>query len=246
MELTSYVALSYLTAQSRALDVTAANLANTGTPGFKAERMLFSDWLGPQRGTDGSHGRGPVAFVQDRASYRDRATGPLSHTGNPLDLAIAGDGFFTVDTPRGPRLTRAGRFSPTPDGRLTNGEGNALLDTAGAPIRLAAADTQLKVTADGTLASENGPIARIGVVQPDDPMRMRAEGSTNLRADAATTPVDAPRIVQGAVEDSNVQPVLEMTRMMAGLRQFQFASQLVQSEGERRQSAIDKLTQRKV
>ena len=245
MELPSTVALSFMTAQTRALDVTATNLANSGTAGFKAGRVLFSDWLARQNGTDGSRGRGPVAYVQDRATYRDQAPGTLTHTGNPLDLAIAGDGFFTVDTPRGPRLTRAGRFTPQPDGTIADDAGAALLDTAGQRLRLSAADVTLTVTADGALSSENGRIGRIGVVQPGDAMRMQAEGSTDLRSDSATDAVEQPRIVQGALEDSNVHPVIEMTRMMAGLRSFQFAAQFVEAEAGRVQSAIDKITQRK-
>lgn len=245
MELTSYVALSYLTAQQRSLDVTANNLANSGTSGFKAERTLFSDWLASQHGTDGSHGTKPVAFVQDRATYRNLAEGPVQHTGNPLDLAITGDGFFTVQTANGPRLTRAGRFSPQQDGKIADGAGNALLDTTGQPLRLSPADSQLTVTADGSIESENGRIGRIGVVQPADTAKMQAEGSTTLRADSATAAVVQPQIVQGAVEDSNVQPIMEMTRMMSGLRSFEFVSQLVQKESDREQSAIDKLTQTK-
>lgn len=245
MELTSYVALSYLGAQQRALEVTAVNLANASTPGFKAERVLFADWLSNQAGTDGSRGKQPVAFVQDRATYRDQAPGALQHTGNPLDLAIGGDGFFTVDTPRGPRLTRAGRFTPQPDGKLTDGAGNALLDTAGQPIRLSPADINLRVSADGTIGSENGSIGRVGIVLPADTARMQAEGGATLRADSPTAPVDQPRVIQGAIEDSNVQPVIEMTRMMASLRSFQFTTQLVEAEAQRQQSAIDKLTQTK-
>ena len=242
MELPSTIALSYVMAQTRAMDVTAANLANAGTPGFKAGHMLFSDWLGHNQGTSGAE---RPAYVQDRATWRDNAPGTLSHTGNPLDLAIGGDGFFTVDTPRGPRLTRAGRFTPQPDGTVTDSAGGALLDTAGQPIRLGPADTVLTVSADGSLQSENGPIGRIGVVQPDDATRLQPEGATVFRADIATTAVAQPHIVQGAVEESNVQPVVEMARMMSGLRAFQFASQFIDSESTRLQGAIDKLTQQK-
>ena len=245
MELPSYVALSYLTAQSRALEVHAGNLANAGTAGFKTERVLFSDWLGRQNGVEGPMGARPVAFVQDRATYRDQAPGPLQQTGNPLDLAITGDGYFTVDTARGPRLTRAGRFAPQPDGTLADHEGNALMDTAGQKIRLSAADINLSINADGSIESENGRIGRVGVVQPEDPGRMQTEGTTMLRSDSPTTPVEQPRLVQGSLEDSNVQPVLEMTRMMSGLRSFQFAAQFVEGEATRQQTAIDKITQRK-
>jgi flagellar basal-body rod protein FlgF len=245
MELTSYVALSYLAAKQRSLDVTAANLANAGTSGFKAERVLFSDWLDPQRGTDGSRGRQPVAFVQDRATWREVAEGSLQQTGNPLDLAINGDGFFTVDTPRGPRLTRAGRFAPQTDGTVADGQGNALLDVTGQKLRLSPADLTLTVTANGELSSENGIIGRIGVVQPADLARLQAEGATTLKADTPTSPVAQPKIVQGALEDSNVQPIMEMTRMMDGMRSFQLTAQMLEQEGQRMQSAIDKLSQQK-
>src|ERR1700712_2019388 len=118
MEMPSYIALSRLVAQSRALEVTATNMANANTPGFKAGRVLFSDWLSRQTGADSPRGGRVVAFVQDRATYRDQQAGPLQATGNPFDVAISGEGYFSVETPRGPRLTRAGRFTPMPDGRL--------------------------------------------------------------------------------------------------------------------------------
>ncbi len=242
MELTTNVALSRLIAQQRALDVTANNLANANTPGFKAERVVFSDWLSQQSGTDSPRGGAKVAFTQDRATYREQQAGPVQHTGNQLDLAVDGNGYFTVDTPRGPRLTRAGRFTPMPDGRLGDADGNALLDRVGQPVRLSAADTNITITADGNISSQNGSLGQIGLVQPDDPNRMTAEGARTLRADGPTTPVAQPQIIQGAVEDSNVQPVMEMTRMMNDLRQFQFTSQLVQGEADRMQSAMDKIS----
>jgi flagellar basal-body rod protein FlgF len=245
MELTTYVALSYLSAKQRQLDVTAANLANSGTSGFKAERVLFSDWLGKQQGTDGSRGSKPVSFVQDRATWREKDEGPLQQTGNPLDLAINGEGFFTVDTPRGPRLTRAGRFVPQTDGTIVDGKGNALLDSAGQRMRLSPADLTITVTPDGQVSSENGPIGRVGIVQPADMLKLQAEGSTTYRADTPTNPVAQPKIVQGALEDSNVQPIVEMTNMMDGLRNFQLTAQMVEQEGQRLQSAIDKLSQQK-
>src|SRR5262249_37174958 len=102
-------------------------------------------------------------------------------------------------------------------------------------------DTQVAIAGDGTVSSENGQLGKIGIVRPTDPMRMTAEGSTLFRADTPTVPVPAPGIVQGAVEDANVQPVLEVTRMMDGLRQFQFVSQFIQAEAERQQSVIDKV-----
>lgn len=241
MEMPTYVALSRLDAQSRALDVVADNVANANTPGFKATHTLFSDWLDVQRRTEAPPGGQVVAFTQDRATYRDARQGPITQTGNPFDLAIGGEGYFTVNTPRGPRLTRAGRFGPTPDGTLADPEGNPVLDVQGKPIRLAANDTRVTITADGTVSTANGPVGKIGVVKPDDPNRLQAEGGRLLLADTPMRPVAAPALVQGAVEDSNVQPIVEITRMMALLREFQFTSQFVQGEADREQKAVDTL-----
>ena len=117
MNLASNVAVSRLVAAQRAMDVTAQNLANADTPGYKAAHVLFADWLSRQ---GGSTGEASVAYVQDRATWRDQAAGTLTHTANPFDLALAGNGYFTVATPNGPRLTRDGQFGLMPDGGLAD------------------------------------------------------------------------------------------------------------------------------
>lgn len=245
MDTATYVATSRLVAQQRAMDVLGDNIANAGTPGFKAERVLFSDWLARQQGGQPPRGGRTIAYTQDRATYRELEPGSVSHTGNPLDIAITGDGFFTVGAAQGPRLTRAGRFGLMPDGTIADGAGNALLDTNGKPLKVAQADTRITIAGDGTISSENGQIGKIGIVKPADPMRLQAEGGRLARADTPTSPIAAPKIVQGAVEESNVQPITEMTRMMTGLREFQFVSQFVQGESDREQSAIDKILTRR-
>lgn len=239
MENASLIALSRLIAEQRAMDVTAGNLANAGTPGYRAERTVFADWLLRQHLGTEPRGGGPLAFTQDRATYREPAEGTLTHTGNPLDLALSGEGFFTVQTANGPRLTRAGRFTLGANGGITDESGNALLDISGQKMQITPTDTRLSVAGDGTLSSENGRIGRIGIVVPTDPYRMTAEGSRLFRADAPTRPVTAPKLVQGAVEESNVQPIAELTRMMATERDFQFVTQFVEAEDTRRQTAID-------
>jgi len=245
MDNATNVALSRLVAQTRAMDVTAGNLANATTPGYRAERMLFSDWLSRQGGGAGP-GSGTIVYTQDRASYRDRQSGQLSHTGNPLDLAIAGEGFFTVLGADGPRLTRAGHFELGRDGSVVDQQGNALLDAAGKKLQIATADTRITVAGDGTVSSENGQIGRLGIVTAGDPNKLQAEGSRLLNAaSTATSPAAAARIVQGAVEESNVQPTLEVSRMMNEVRTFQMVSQFVQTEADRQQAAIDHITQKR-
>ena len=242
MDNVTSIALSRLVAQQRANDVSATNLANAATPGFHAERMVFSDWLVRARGT-AAPGNAIIAFTQDRATYRDTQTGPLQHTANPLDLAIGGDGYFSVQTPNGVRLTRAGHFSTSSTGDIVDGQGNALLAATGGHLRLGPTDHDITVAGDGTLATNNGQIGRIGIVKPDNDQTLRAEGGQLSSAGMPTNPVATPKLIQGAIEGSNIQPTLELTRMMSDLREFQFTSELVQAEADRQRSAIDKLTQ---
>jgi len=244
MELSTYIATSRLVAQSHAMDVIANNIANADTPGFKASRVLFSDWLSRQTGARTPAGGQTLAYTQDRATWLDMRPGTLQQTGNPLDLALGGNGFFTVQTGNGLRLTRAGRFGLLPDGTVADSAGNPLLDTAGRPIQIdTTTDTGLAIASDGTISSRAGVVGRIAVVRPQDPMRLKAEGSQLFAANTPILAVSTPRIVQGALEESNIQPVKELTRMMNDSQQFQFVVQFVQAEDTRRQSAIDKIAQ---
>ncbi|HUB13901.1 MAG TPA: flagellar hook-basal body complex protein [Acetobacteraceae bacterium] len=241
MDLASSIATSRLVAQQRALDVIAGNLANANTPGYKAEHVLFSDWLSRQSGGTTPPGGNPIAYTQDRATWREQRPGTVTHTGNPFDLAVTGTGFFTVNTANGPRLTRDGRFGLMPSGTIADAAGNPVLDTNGQPIQLAPTDTQVTIAGDGTVSSENGQLGKIGIVQPADPALLAAEGGTLFRSGSPTTPVAAPALEQGAVEDSNVQPVLEVTRMIDQERSFEFTTQMLQAESDRQQNAIQKL-----
>ena len=173
MDTISAVALSRLVAQQRATDVAATNMANAATPGYRAERVVFSDWLSK---TPGAGPGQTVAYTQDRATYRDPQPGPLQHSGNPLDLAITGDGYFSVRTENGVRLTRAGHFMLNNTGNIVDPSGNTLLNAAGQPLQLAPTDSALTVSGNGALSSANGTIGRIGVVRPTNPQALQAEG----------------------------------------------------------------------
>ena len=216
------------------------NLANINTPGFQASRVQFSDWLHAQKPGAALPGEPRVAYTQDRATWRDAQPGTLTQTGNPFDLALRNGGYFTVDTDRGPRLTRDGRFAPLPNGMIGDAAGNPLLDVNGKPLQIGPNDTQIAITGDGVISSENGQLGKIGVVTPADPYRLRAEGGTLLRADTPTTQSAQPNVVQGVIEGSNVPPVLEVTRLMNDMRDYQFTTQLIQAEDDRIQSTIDK------
>ncbi|MCU0886436.1 MAG: flagellar hook basal-body protein [Rubritepida sp.] len=246
MDSPGYIILSRLTAQLRATQVSAHNLANADTPGFRASRPVFAEHVAQQGRVEGPRAGRSVGYAWDRATWREDAPGPITRTGNPLDIAISGEGWFTVETPRGERYTRAGRFALGQDGRLLDHHGHAVLNANGLPIAFAPNDTRIEILGDGTIRSENGVIGRIRVVRFEDEQAMRAEGD-RLFDPAGQDPEDVPRpqVIQGAVEGSNVQSVVELTRMMAELREFQLATQFIDRETERQQAAIERLLRRR-
>lgn len=243
MENTTYIALSRLDTQQRTMDVIANNIANANTDGFKAQRVLFSDYLSQQHGVSAPTGGSTLDYTQDRATYLDQKDGTLTQTGNPLDVALSGPGFFTVSTPAGPRLTRSGRFGLMSDGRITDSSGNAVLDTSGNPLQLSPSDTNIRISGNGTITTENGAVGQLGVVTVNDTNQLVPEGGKLYRATAGTTVATQPKVTQGMVETSNVQPINELTQMIQTQRDFQFVSQFVESENQRQQSAIDKIVQ---
>ena len=236
-----YIALSRLIAQQRAIDVRAGNIANANTPGFKAESVVFSDYLVQQSGVKTPPGGRTIQMVQDRATYRDFGEGQIQKTGNPLDLALQGDGFFVVSTPNGARYTRAGRFSLSQLGQIVDIGGNPLLGTDGRPISVPPESGPLMVDGDGSISSDDNPIGKFRVVQFDDKQSIKAEGTSLFNTDQPARTMQQPEIMQGSIENANVQSIVELTSMMGEMREFEFASQFVDGEAQREQNAIDRI-----
>ncbi|MCS6892025.1 MAG: flagellar basal-body rod protein FlgF [Rhodovarius sp.] len=246
MDSPGYIILSRLSAQMRAQAVTAHNIANADTPGFRLSRPIQAEYPRLQRAVLPIPGGQRVGYAWDRATWRDDRPGPITRTGNPLDVAIEGEGFFALETPRGERYSRAGRFTIGADGRLVDHAGHPVLNEAGQPIAIGPNDTRVEIRGDGTILSENGPIGRLRVVRFADPQALRAEGDRLFdAAGQPPEPLARPSLIQGAVEGSNVQPVLELTRMLAELREFQLATQFLEREGERLSSVIERLLRRR-
>ncbi|MBS1076016.1 flagellar basal-body rod protein FlgF [Gluconobacter sp. Dm-73] len=243
MENSTYIALSRMDAQQRAMSVVADNMSNASTVGYKRENVLFSDFLSHQHGSKQAEGADTESYTQDRATYRDFQQGDMQSTGNPLDLALGGEGYFQVRTANGVRLTRAGRFEEQQDGAVVDESGNALLDRDGQPIVIPQTDHRITISADGVISTETGEQGQIGIVTAQDDNKLQAEGSRLLRTEQPTTAVERPNIVQGMVEGSNVQMMTEVTKMMQIQRNFQFMAQFVDAEATRQKNAIDKIVQ---
>jgi flagellar basal-body rod protein FlgF len=239
MENASYVALSRQATLRREMDLVANNLANMNTTAYKGESMLFVEHL---RDTDSD--LGDIAFVQDLGVVRDLDEGGMHATGNPLDLAISGDGYFSVETEAGEeRYTRDGSFHLDRDGRIVNSSGMPVLDRNGQPVTLPPRTETIEVSRDGTVSTETGVVGRLRVTAFENQQALRKEAGKLFVAggDANAAPADEAVVQQGMLEGSNVQGVVEMTRMMDLVRSYQMANQLSQSEHERQRRAIQSL-----
>ncbi|WP_137177114.1 flagellar hook-basal body complex protein [Roseomonas sp. AR75] len=248
MDSPGYIVLSRLIAAQRATSVTAHNIANADTPGFRALRPVFGTVLERQMGAEAPRGGRDMAYAQDRATWRDGTAAPLAQTGNPLDAALSDqEAFFAVETPRGERYTRAGRFTLDGQGRVVDADGARVLGAGGQPLQLEPNVARIEIRGDGTVVTENGPAGQLRVVRFENQQRLQAEGDRNFAApdDMAPQPVAQPGVVQGAVEGSNVRPVMELTRLTDDMRQFQFVAQMAEREGERLGSAVDRILKRR-
>ncbi|MBI3451775.1 MAG: flagellar hook-basal body complex protein [Rhodospirillales bacterium] len=199
---------------------------------------------GPKLGTPGVGNAGAsVSFVEEIGTLRDTSSGSLRQTGNPLDLAINGPGYFVVEGATGPRYTRDGHFRTDANGRLITNEGLAVLDESSRPITIRPGETRIEITRSGRVMTESGEAGRIRLVGFTNEQSLRKIGTGLYASDADPIPADPKTdIRQGMVEDSNVQPVVEMTRMIEVLRRYQSAQRMIENEDERARRAIEKLT----
>lgn len=238
MENLSYISLSRQKALRSMMDVTANNMANMNTPGFKSQNMMFSEYLGKAQ-EDGHK----VSLVKEAGSYRDLQQGTLSQTSNNLDFAIQGDGYFVVKGAEGFNYTRAGTFSLNSKGEIVDKLGHTVVGDNGSPLTVPTNAMHITMTENGTLNSERGSIGKLKLVTFADPQTLVPIGDNLLTANnAAEMPVDKPHIVQGMLETSNVQPILEMNKMIEILRMYQATQNVMNNDHDMTRSMIQKLT----
>lgn len=240
METTTYIALSSQGALRREMDAIAHNLANMNTTGFKGEHMMFVDHVQRSRSADFIADQ-RLSFVRDVASFTDTTEGPIEQTGNTLDAAIHGDGYFAVQTPDGEQYTRSGNFRLDNGGQLVTQDGLPVLSNAGVPITFAPEDTTITISGDGTVSTENGTLGKLRIVTFDNNQDLQNTGSGLYST--TQQPVDNlnPEVVQGALEKSNIQAILEMTRMIEVNREYTQAQKLLDSEDERIRKMVREL-----
>ncbi len=241
MENTSFVTLSRLTTLRREMSVIANNLANMNTTGFKGEKMMFVEHLVRSRDENGILGE-KIAYVRDVATVRDLSEGPLKATENPLDVAIHGEGYFVVETPNGDRYTRNGNFTLDTDGQLVTLQGDPVLSDTGQPFYFTPQDRNIEIARDGTITTDAGELGRLQVVQFENPRQLKEVSGGLYDTEATPTPVDEPNVVQSMLEGSNVEPIVEMTRMIDVQRSYKSVQKLVESEHDRIKKMVGELT----
>lgn len=235
MDTTTYATLGRQSGLMREMQVVANNIANLSTTGFRREGVVFAEHI--RRLEDAP------SLSMARASGRqiDLTQAGMSETGGSWDFAIQGSGFFLIETPQGQQLTRAGSFTPSAEGELVTPDGHRLLDEGGAPVFVPPDARTTALAQDGTLAADGVPIARIGLWQPTDPNALLHQAGTLYSAPSGVEPAEGAVLFQGFVEDSNVNPVSEIARMIEVQRAYEMGQKLLERDDERVRSVIQTL-----
>lgn len=228
--------LSRQTGLMARMQMVANNIANANTTGFRTEGMMFSEFirtLGP--------GEPSLSMAAARVRMTGLAQGALARTGGDFDLAIEGEGFFLILAPDGERLTRAGAFAPDADGNLVTTQGWPVLDAGGAPLFVPAGTGTVGIASDGTISADGQPVGQIGLVLPADTGAMTRLDGVTFRTDDGLEPANNARILQGFLESSNVDPVLELARMIEVQRAYEMGQSFLEREDERIRNVIQTL-----
>lgn len=240
MSNTIYVTLARQGLLREEMDVIAQNIANASTTAYKGERRLFKEYL--FQSADGS----TVSYVEDAGTQRDFVQGRIERTGNDLDVAINGDGYFTVNGPDGTVYTRQGHFQLDGKGTLVSSSGYPVLDANNRPIVIPARTSHITIGRDGTIATDAGPLGRLQLVRFADEDQLARQGE-GLFAYGGTEPPQTLRpneidVQQGALEASNVSPIIEMTRMIELVRSYQSSQRMMETDAELQRKSIQDLT----
>ncbi|WP_106746737.1 flagellar hook-basal body complex protein [Yoonia maritima] len=236
MDNASYTTLTRQSGLMNEMQVLANNIANASTTGFRAEEVMFSEHvkaLGPDT----------ASLSMATANVRDTVMtqGSLTQTGGTFDLAIEGDGFFLVETPNGQRLTRAGAFGPNENGDLVTPDGYPVLDAGGAPMFVPQGVGHVGIGADGTISAGGQPIGQVGIFAPTDPNQMTRESGVLFDAAGGFEPVPDGRMLQGYLEESNVNPILQVSRMIEVQRAYEMGQGFLDKEHERIRGVIQSI-----
>jgi flagellar basal-body rod protein FlgF len=235
MESPLIIALSRQMASRDQVESIANNIANMNTAAFKGERTVFNKYLTPDMGQQ------QITFPKYVGIHRETQAGPINATGNPLDVALRGDGFMVIQTGTGPRYTRDGHFNINAQGQIVNGRGQTVLGDNDQPVVIPQGTAEISIDANGNISADNQKIGKFKLVGFDNLQRLQRAGDGLYTTDAPALPVTGTDVLQGNLEGANVQPILEITRMIEASRIYQSSKKVIDSEDERIRGAIQRL-----
>ncbi len=233
MENSLYVGLSRQVVLRNAMDMVANNVANMSTPGYRTQNPIFKEFI-----SEPKHDKDPLSMVSDYGQWQTTTPGTVQFTGGTYDVALSGPGFIGITTPTGEtQYTRAGNFRVDNTGQLVTSAGYTVGN-----VTIPAGTQEVKITEAGEVSADGNIVGTIPMFEFDNLQMLKPQGN-GLYASENARPATETRMQQGMVEGSNVNAIMETTRMIEILRDYQSTLKMINTEDERQRSAIQKLAQ---
>lgn len=236
MENSVYIGLSKQVVLRENMNIIANNVANLNTPGYRAQNMLFTEFI-----EDPRYMKEDISMVLDYGQYQKTDPGSLKETGNPLDVAIVGNGFLGIQTPDGIQYTRAGNLTLDAQGILRNARGMAVAEQGGGDIKIPRDAKEVIIDKKGIVSTEQGEVGTLMISEFDNYQELNPAGNGLYVTTANPIPATKTTVHQGRLEGSNVQAVVEMTRMIDVSREYQAVQNMMESEHERLRTSAQRL-----
>jgi flagellar basal-body rod protein FlgF len=233
------LAASGLRARMESLDLLANNIANASTGGYKADREFYSLYAAPE--TAGNDSSSTMPLIE--RPWVDHTQGVLRTTGNPLDVALSGKGFFAVNGPSGPLYTRNGNFRLATDGKLTSADGYPVRSPQGAPLTVQGT-RPLEISSDGTVTQDGVVVGKLEIVDFTSTAGLSKQGSNYFRVtDPTVLPgaASGTTVEQGRLEASNTGTAESAVRLVSVMRQFEMLHKAVNLGSEMNKKAIEEV-----
>lgn len=234
MENSLYVGISRQMVLRNAMDMIANNVANMSTPGYRTQNPVFKEYLSKPQ-----HDKETLSMVEDYGQWSTTSPGTTQFTGGTYDVALNGPGYIGITAPDGTMMyTRGGNFTTNSQNQIVTSAGMLV----GTGINIPAGAKDVKITETGEVVADNNTVGQIPVMEFDNLQMLKPQGNGLYSAEGGR-PATETTMKQGMIEGSNVNGVLEMTRMIEILRDFQSTQAMLKSEDERQRGAIQKLAQ---
>lgn len=237
MSMSIYATLGRQDGLVKEMEVVANNLANSSTSGYKSDRAIFAEFI-----VSGGRDSPSVSMGGLGGHSFDLTQSAIAFTGSDFDLALQGEGYFLVRTEAGDRLTRAAHLQISAQNELIDSNGSALLESSGNPIILPPTIERFSVGNDGSITADGELIGQIGIVLPND--QLQRDTNVYFTSPNGFTPTEQATIIQGALEQSNVSPVLEVSRMIEVQRAYEAGQAMLEREDQRLTQVISAIRQR--